>query len=169
MNILRYGSHLLAESTPIGLILGATALALTVPAIGKGLRTLAIVATRGVLSISDEAKKFTSDSRESMEDILSEAKNGEICCPSCSDFKESMADLKTKPRRLVVAATVGVLNVSDKAKTLYHDASKQMKDIVEEAKSSNASSNFSEPANKGIDFPAKAMVDEQVQHTSIHE
>lgn len=140
MNILRFGSHLLRRSSPVGIILGGTALALTIPPIRQGLRSLAVAATRGVLSITDEAKKVTSASRESMEDIISEAKNPDTCCPSCSDFTESVADLKAGPRRLAVAATMGVLSVSDKAKSLYKDASQQVKDIVDEAKNSKESS-----------------------------
>jgi len=174
MNILRYGSHLLTESSPVGIIVGATALVLTVPPIRKGLRALAVVATRGVLSISDEAKRFTAESRENMEDILREAKDGETCCSSCSDFKESMVDLKTQPRRLAVAATMGVLTASDKAKTLYKDASKHMKGIVAEAKTTKASATLSETKNQDADFkikdfPETTVLDEQAKNTANKE
>lgn len=140
MNILRFGSNLLARSSPMAIILGGTALALTVPPIRQGLRTLAVAATRGVLSITDEAKRVTSVSRESMEDIMSEAQDPDTCCPSCSDLTESVADLRTTPRRLTVSATMGVLTVSDKAKSLYKDASQQFKNIVDEAKNTKVSS-----------------------------
>jgi hypothetical protein len=134
MNILRFGSHLLRRSSPFGIILGGAVLALAIPPVRQGFRTVAVAATRGILSITDEAKKITSTSRENMRDIISEAKDSENCCPSCSSFTEGLADLKTKPRRLAVATTMGVLSVSDKAKSLYKDASKQFKSIVDEAK-----------------------------------
>ena len=140
MNILRFGSHILRRSSPFGIILGGTVLALAIPPVRQGFRTVAVAATRGILSITDEAKKITSASRENMKDMISEAKDSEMGCPSCSDFTESLADLKTKPRRLAVATTMGVLNVSDKAKSLYKDASKQVKSIVDEAKITKTSS-----------------------------
>lgn len=131
MNILRFGSHILRRSSPVGIVLGGVVLALAIPPVRQGFRTIAVAATRGILSITDEAKKITSTSRENMRDIISEAKDTESGCPSCSSFTE---DLKTKPRRLAVATTMGVLNVSDKAKSIYKDASKQFKSIVDEAK-----------------------------------
>jgi len=134
MNILRFGSHMLRRSSPFGIILGGAVLALAIPPVRQGFRTVAVAATRGILSITDEAKRITSTSRENMKDIISEAQDPANCCPSCSSFTESLADLKTKPRRLAVATTMGVLSVSDKAKSLYKDASKQVKSIVDEAK-----------------------------------
>jgi hypothetical protein len=144
MNILRFGSNLLRRSSPFGIILGGAALVLAIPPVRQGFRTVAVAATRGILSITDEAKRITSTSRENMKDIISEAKDPESCCPTCSDFTESLADLKTKPRRLAVATTMGVLSVSDKAKALYKDASKQVKSIVDEAKITKTSSDQSE-------------------------
>jgi hypothetical protein len=144
MNILRFGSNLLRRSSPLGIILGGAALALAIPPVRQGFRTVAVAATRGILSITDEAKRITLTSRENMKDIMSEAKDPESGCPSCSDFTESLADLKTKPRRLAVATTMGVLSVSDKAKSLYKDASKQVKSIVDEAKITKTFSDQSE-------------------------
>lgn len=139
MNVLRFGSQLL-RSSPVGIILGGTALALAVPPIRQGLRTVAVAAVGVILSITDEAKRVTSASRESMEDIISEAKDPDTCCPSCSDFTQSAADLRKQPRRLAVAATMGALTVSDKAKSLYKDASDQFKSLVDEAKTTKVSS-----------------------------
>jgi len=167
MNILRFGSHLLSRTSPVGIILGGTALALTVPPLRRGLRTVAVLATRGVLSISDEAKRVTKISRENMEDMINEAKDSDTCCPSCSDFTESVADLRTGPHRLAVAATMGALTVSDKAKSLYKDASQKMKNIVEEAKNNNDSSDspetdlqdaeIKETISKDKDIPEKKV------------
>jgi hypothetical protein len=148
MNILRFGTQLLRRSSPFGIILGGAVLALAIPPVRKGFRTVAVAATRGILSITDEAKKITSTSHENMRDIISEAKDPESCCPSCSSFTEGLADLKTKPRRLAVATTMGVLSVSDKAKSLYKDASKQVKSIVDEAKIAKTISDHSENENK---------------------
>jgi|GEM_PF-2273310 len=140
MNILNFGAQLLKRTSPVGIILGGAALAMTVPPIRQGLRTVAVAAVRGIVSITDEAKRVTSDSSEDMDDIIKEAKDPDTCCPSCSDLTESVADLKTRPRRLVVAAAMGVLSASDKAKSLYKNASQQVKDIVDEAKNTKVSS-----------------------------
>jgi hypothetical protein len=140
MNFLRYGTRMLQGASPAGLLVGGTVMFLGFPVLRKGLRTLAVVVTRGVLSITDKAKEITAVSRESMEDIVREAKNADTNCPGCPDFTENMADLKAGSRRLAVAATVGVLNASDKAKSLYKDASEQVKNIVDEAKTTQGSS-----------------------------
>lgn len=140
MSFLRYSTRMLQGASPVGVLVGGTVLFLGLPLLRKGLRCAAVLTARAIYSVTDEAKKVTSASRESMEDIISEAKTPDTCCPSCSAFKQSAADLRKRPRRLAVAATVGVLNASDKAKSLYKDASQQVKTIIEEAKSTKISS-----------------------------
>jgi len=169
MNILRFGSRLLSNASPVGIILGGTALAMAVPPLRQGLRSVAVVATRGVLSIADEAKRVTAVSRESMEDMINEAKDPDTCFPSCTDFKESVADLKTQPRRLAVAATMGALTVSDKAKSLYKDASEQIKNIVDEAKNPNVSSDLPETDLQEAVIKDKELPVKKIKKTaSIH-
>lgn len=167
MNILRFGSHLLSRASPVGIILGGTALALTVPPLRRGLRTVAVVATRGVLSIADEAKRVTAVSRENMESIINEAKDPDTCCPSCADFTESVTDLKTGPHRLAVAATMGALTVSDKAKSLYKDASQKMKNIVDEAKNNNLSPDPSETDIEEDTIKETASTDNDIPEKKI--
>lgn len=153
MNVFTFGSRLLRRTSPIGVILGSAALVLAFPPVRQGLRTAAVAATRGLFSITDEAKRITSSSRENMQSIIEEAQNEDTCCPSCSDFAENVAGIKKQPRRLAVAATMGVLSVSDKAKSLYQDASNQLRNIVEEAKVNQASSDDPETsAEKTVDY-----------------
>lgn len=140
MNFLRYSTRMLQNTSPAGLLVGGTVLFLGLPLLRKGLRCAAVLTARAIYSVTDEAKRITSVSRESMEDIMSEAQDPDTCCPSCSDLTESVADLRTTPRRLAVSATMGVLTVSDKAKSLYKDASQQFKNIVDEAKNTKISS-----------------------------
>jgi hypothetical protein len=144
MNILRFGSELAKRSSPAGIILGGAALVLAVPPVRQGLRAVTVAVVRGILSISAEAKKVTTASRESLEGIISEAKNSDTSYASDLDFTEGVAKLKTGSHHFAVAATMGVLTVSDKAKSLYQDASKQFKTIVQEAKKTKEPSNSPE-------------------------
>jgi len=144
MKIFPYTTKMLESASPAGLLLGGTVLFLGLPLFRKGLRYAAVLTARAIYSITDEAKKVTTASRESMEDILNEAKNPNIYSTASSDFAQSVATLKTGSRRLAVAATMGALTVSDKAKSLYKDASVQVKNIVDEAKSGKESSNSPE-------------------------
>lgn len=129
MNILR----MFTRTSPTGLILGGAALALTISPVRQGLRAASVLAIRGVLSISDEAKRFTNASRQSMQDIIEEVQ-ADDCCPTCDEFAE---DLRSQPRRLAIAATAGVLAVSDKAKEIMSGASREIKNMIEDARSSN--------------------------------
>lgn len=132
MNILSFGSRLIQRTSPVGLIAGTVALALAIPPVRRGLRSVAVLAAGGILSASDEAKKLAAQSRESLQDIMSEAK-GENCCPSC-DFSTEADEVRSAPRKLAVAATMGVLAARDKAKTAIDHASNQFQSIVDEAK-----------------------------------
>lgn len=64
MNIIRWGSRLLENSTPFGLFVGVAAAAVALPVVRKGLRCGAVLATRGIYSIIDEAKKARTSLRE---------------------------------------------------------------------------------------------------------
>jgi hypothetical protein len=133
MNILSFGSRFIHRMSPVGLVAGTVALALVVPPVRRGLRSIAVTAAGGVLSVTDEAKKLIGQSREGVQDIVSEAKSGD-CCPSC-DFSAEAETVRSAPRKLAVAATMGVLAARDKAKSVIDNASEQIESIVNEAKS----------------------------------
>lgn len=123
MNILRYGAGLLQRTSPAGLLLGGAAVALTIPPVRRGLRAAAVAATRGVLSITGEAKHH-------LQQMQATADPKADSCIAC-DVAEK---IRSKPRKLAVAATMGALAVSDKAKALVQDANDSIKSIIEEAK-----------------------------------
>lgn len=56
MNILHWGSNILKTTSPAGLIIGGTVLALSLPVIRKGLRCLAVTTARGVYSLVEDAR-----------------------------------------------------------------------------------------------------------------
>lgn len=57
MHFFRWGAQMIKNATPVGLILGGTALVLTIPVIRKGLRCAAVVTARSFYSIVDQAKE----------------------------------------------------------------------------------------------------------------
>lgn len=57
MHIFRWGTNFLEHTSPLGLIIGGTALALAIPAIRKGLRCAAVLTAKGIYSVVDEAKQ----------------------------------------------------------------------------------------------------------------
>lgn len=133
MNFMRFGANIIERSSPVGLLAGGLALALAIPPIRRSLRAIAITAVGGVLSISEEAKRITSQSRSNFQGIVAEAKS-EDCCPSCDDFSDAIQEVRSVPRQMAVKATAGVLAVKEKAKSLLDDTSKELHNIVQEAK-----------------------------------
>lgn len=133
MNILRYGARLIERTTPAGIIFTGAALALAFPPVRRSLRTVAVTAVGGVLTIADEAKNIVMQPQKTAKDIISEAQSDD-CCPSCSDFTESVEDVRSAPRRMAVKAAAGVLAATDKAKSVVQNVSEQMQGIVDEAK-----------------------------------
>jgi len=56
MQILRWSAQMLENASPAGIIIGGTALALSLPIVRKGLRCAAVATARAVISVIDEAK-----------------------------------------------------------------------------------------------------------------
>lgn len=57
MHFFRWGANFFEHTTPLGLIIGGTALVLAMPVIRKGLRCAAVLTAKGVYSVVDEAKR----------------------------------------------------------------------------------------------------------------
>lgn len=132
MNILRWGSGLLERTTPAGLMIAGATLALTLPSVRRGLRSAAVLAARGVLSITDEAMSMKDRMAEDTEDLAGESGQKASLKDNWENFK---SDVRTQGRRAAVTAAMGALTVSDRAKSFYRDASGHIQGIVEEARS----------------------------------
>jgi hypothetical protein len=128
MNIIR----LLSKTSPTALLITGAALTLSFPPIRHGLRSAAVLAARGILSITDEMKNHSGKLKEGMNNIVAEARQP-IACPveGAADKIDTLRrKVRTHGRRLAVATAAGVLSVADKAKPLRDD----LRSIVGEAK-----------------------------------
>ena len=133
MNILRYGTQVIEQATPAGMLLTGAAVALAVPQVRHGFRSAAVLVACGILRAADQVKSTFAHAKEEMSDFVAEAQDK----PSCHD--ENWQSLKDKARkhrhRLAVATAAGVLTVSDKATALREE----FESIMEEAKNARDS------------------------------
>lgn len=148
MNILQWGSRVLTRTSPLGLAVGGAAIALSIPAIRKGLRRTTVIALGGIITATDEAKRLSIQSRQKLHALIDEAKNTEDGKNSCGELAEK---LRSQPRRLAVSATAGVLAVSDKAKGIANHATHEFKSIVSDAKSLRDQSSSSQEPSDVVD------------------
>jgi hypothetical protein len=128
MNILRYGTHIIEQATPAGMILTGAAVALAVPQIRHGFRSAAVLIAGGILQTTDQVKVSLAHAKEQMSDFVAEAQNKQC---DHEDGWQSLKDTAREHRhRLAVATAAGVLTVSDKASAMRDE----FDSIMEEAK-----------------------------------
>ncbi|QJW48651.1 hypothetical protein HA075_25210 [bacterium BFN5] len=144
MNVLQWGSRVLTRTSPLGLAVGGAAIALSIPAVRKGLRRTTVIALSGIITATDEAKRLSIQYRQKLHALIDEAKNTEDGKNSCGELAEK---LRSQPRRLAVSATAGVLAVSDKAKGITNE----FKSIVSDAKSLRDQSSSSQGPSDVVD------------------
>ncbi|VBB05088.1 Hypothetical protein LUCI_0294 [Lucifera butyrica] len=130
MDILKIGSRILGGSSPSLLVATGAVLALTFPPVRRGLRAAAVVATKGVLAVSDRVTNLSTGIRQGASGIIDEAREtGPI-----DGVKSIRASAKTKGRRIAVATTAGALTLKKKATSIREG----FKGIVNEAKEMHA-------------------------------
>lgn len=66
MNIFRIGSRIISHTSPVAFAATGVALALSIPRVRKGLRTVAAVALAGVLGVADSLRNPSSAERSEM-------------------------------------------------------------------------------------------------------
>lgn len=132
MNIMRLGSRFIESSSPVALIATGAAIAVAFPPVRKGLRSVAVLTTRGALALADSVRGLGNQIKESTADIVSEAR--EIDNAPQEAIADTMDCLKhtakKQGRRVAVATAAGALALSDKAKSLR----KKFNDVVDEAR-----------------------------------
>ncbi len=134
MNPIRFGTRLLSRSSPVLLFVTGAAAALSFPPVRHGIRSAAVMTTKGVLVVADKVKAIGEKMREKVENVAT--RSGIEEHSHIDEVKEDLDslgnNLKSRRRRVAVAATAGVLAISDKAKSLRKD----FRDIVDEARAS---------------------------------
>ncbi|MBU2700083.1 gas vesicle protein [Sporomusaceae bacterium BoRhaA] len=132
MNIMRLGSRIFESSPPVALVATGAAIAIAFPPFRRGLRTAAVLTTRGALALTDGVKQLGNQIKDSTADIVAEARNFDNTPQETfSETIDCVKDTAKKHgRRVAVATAAGALTLSDKVKSLRKD----FKEVVEEAK-----------------------------------
>ncbi len=133
MNILRYGTQLMQQATPAGVILTGAAVALAVPQVRHGFRSVAVLIAGGILQVTDQAKVSLAHAKEQMSNFVAEAQDKQC---DHEDGWQSLKDTAREHRhRLAVATAAGVLTVTDKANAMRDE----FDSIMEEARNARDS------------------------------
>jgi hypothetical protein len=126
MNILRYGTHIIEQTTPAGIIITGAAVALAVPRVRHSFRSAAVLVAGGILQATDRIKSTLAHTKEEMNDFVAEAQDKQ---GHHDDSWQSLKDKARKHRhRLAVATAAGVLTVSDKASAMCDEFDSIMKE-----------------------------------------
>lgn len=130
MNIFHIGSRMLSRSSPVLLAATGAAVVLAFPPVRRGLRSAAVLATKGALMVSDKVKDAAAKMRENAESIMQEAREKEDCNDPCPAVKAVGTSVKNKSRKMAVSTTAGLLALKEQAKS----AREEWNSIVNEAK-----------------------------------
>lgn len=168
MNLIRVGSRLLSRTSPMLLLATGAAAALSLPPVRRRLRSAAVTATKGALVVADRVKDIRGKMREKVENVAAREGVEEHCSTAKvkENFNSFRNKLKARRRRIAVAATAGVLAVSDKAKSVREE----FKEIIDEAKASRQ--RHSTHTNEELRSPEIASIGddlEAVDTNMIHE
>jgi hypothetical protein len=166
MNIMRLGSRFIESSSPVALIATGAAIAVAFPPVRKGLRSVAVLTTRGALALADSIRGLGYQIKESTANIVSEARD--IDNTPQEAISETMDCLKhtarKQGRRVAVATAAGALVLSDKAKSLR----KNFKDVVDEAKADLAVETYeNNEATNYVDAVDESQASDQLEESSL--
>ncbi|EGO63684.1 hypothetical protein [Acetonema longum] len=126
MDVVRLGSRMLSRTTPAGLILAGSVLALSMPQVRHRVKATTALALRGLLSLVEE------NGAPVMSYADGDHPSGRREC-----WQEFRDRSKGSARRAAVGAASGMISASDKAKELYEDMTHEIRGIIDEAKSSH--------------------------------
>lgn len=73
--IMRWGSQLLRSGSPLTLFIGGAAVAMMIPGVRRGLRSIAVSAAAGALSFADGIRHAGATAHQEMHSIVSEARS----------------------------------------------------------------------------------------------
>ncbi len=166
MNIMRLGSRVIESSSPVALIATGAAIAVAFPPVRRGLRSAAVLTTRGALALADSVKELGVQIKESTADIVSEARDidntpQEAIAGTMDCLKHTA---KKQGRRVAVATAAGALALSDKAKSLRNN----FKDVVDEAKAGLAVETYdSNDATNYVDAVDESQTSDHLEESSL--
>lgn len=94
MFIMRSISRVIERTSPAGLIIGGAVIALSLPPVRNLLRSAAVTAVAGALTLSERAQNIIASGREGVKDILREAEMTQIA-RDIDDEKRSIGHMDT--------------------------------------------------------------------------
>lgn len=153
MNVIGMGTRMfgrMSRMSPAGMLLVGGAAVLAFPAVRYGLRSAAVMTTRGMLAITDSLQSATASMREGMEDIVAEART------ASEEQRTFMSTARTHGRRMAINAAAGAIAVRE-----------GLRNIVEEARDARATTAEESPATMltvtypEMDASEEATVDEE--------
>lgn len=120
MDIIGMGTRMagrMSRISPAGMLLAGGAAVLAFPAVRHGLRSAAVMTTRGVLAVTDTLQSTAASVREGMEDIVAEAR------AASEEERTFMTTARAHGRRMAINAAAGAMAVRE-----------GLRDIVEAAR-----------------------------------
>ena len=159
---MRLGSRFIESSSPVALIATGAAIAVAFPPVRKGIRSVAVLTTRGALALADSVRGLGAQIKESTAGIVSEARD--IDNTSQEAIADTMDCFKKQGRRVAVATATGALALSDKAKSLR----KNFRDVVDEAKAGLAVKTYeNNDATNYIDADDESQTSDHLEESSL--
>lgn len=76
--ILRWGSQMLRGVSPLTLLIGGAAVAMMIPGIRRGMRSIAVSAATGALTVIDGIRHAGDTVHQEMQGIVSEARSSRL-------------------------------------------------------------------------------------------
>ncbi len=76
--IFRWGSQMLRSASPLTLFIGGAAAVMMIPAIRRGLRSIAVSAAAGALTVVDGIRNAGETVHQEMHSIVSEARSSRL-------------------------------------------------------------------------------------------
>ena len=128
MGILSMGARMLSRTSPAGLALAGAALVMTVPAVRRQVKATTAFALRGLLSMVEEDR------------MESEMEDESAFSPRQERWRNKLHQVRDRSRESARRAAIGtaasMMDASDRAKELYNGMTDEIRNIVDEAKSS---------------------------------
>jgi hypothetical protein len=129
MDMFGWGARMagrMSRMSPAGLFLMGGAAVLAFPSVRHGLRSVAVIATRGVLSAADAMQSSVAAMRENMEDIVAEAR------AAADEDGTLMAAARTHGRRMAVGTAAGMMAVGEGLRGIVEEARSSRQEAVHE-------------------------------------
>ncbi len=119
MDVIGMGSRMvgrMSRMSPAGMLLVGGAAIFAFPAVRHGLRSAAVMTTRGVLAVADTLQGTAASMREGVEDIVAEAR------AASEEQRTFLETAKAHGRRAAINAAAGAMAVREGLRNIVEEA-----------------------------------------------